>query len=161
MVHARLIPSAQVEICLGESKLYKQASRAIAEAIKSVKDHIEAGFLTNENLILGPQIPKNTPRYEEILALFKHQSTLDEFLKHAVFAIGILCDSDAVNSASSHSQQYLEDSKKELEQLSTVLANSGLFLPDWRPAALVSSRSAQDAGRTGSPYPNSRTLQWI
>jgi hypothetical protein len=55
MVHARLPANAPVEIWLGESKLYTKGKLAISEAIKSIRGHINAGFLANEKLLLGPQ----------------------------------------------------------------------------------------------------------
>ncbi len=61
LVHARFPKDKPFEIWLGESKLYDDASAAISSAISSIKDHIDKGFLTNQKLLLGPQIPKSTP----------------------------------------------------------------------------------------------------
>jgi uncharacterized protein DUF1837 len=61
MVHARLPEGAPVELWLGESKLWEKGESAIADAISSVRKHIESGFLANEKIILGPQIPRDTP----------------------------------------------------------------------------------------------------
>jgi hypothetical protein len=46
---------------------------AIAEALKSVKKYLDQGFLKEQKLFIGPQIPKTTPRYEE-LSLMKRAS---------------------------------------------------------------------------------------
>jgi hypothetical protein len=59
MVHARLLEGRPVEIWLGESKLYQDGSAAIRDAVESIRTHIDAGFLSNEKLLIGPQIPKS------------------------------------------------------------------------------------------------------
>ena len=126
MVHARLPQSAPIEIWLGESKLWEDGSLAVADAISSVRAHIDAGFLSNEKLLIGPQIPKSTPRYEEIISIFKKQTSLDVLLKSSVFAIGILCDSQTARAATQRDATYLDGAKRELLALSESLSSSGL-----------------------------------
>jgi hypothetical protein len=93
LVHARFPKDETLEVWLGESKLYENGSDAVASAIASVRSHIEQGFLQNQKLILGPQIPKSTPHYEKISAIFKSQTSLDSLLSSSIFVIGIFCDS--------------------------------------------------------------------
>lgn len=126
MVHARVPEGAPIEIWLGESKLWEDGSDAIADAISSIRKHIEAGFLSNEKLLVGPQIPKTTPRYPEIIEIFKKQTSLDALLKSAVFAVGILCDSGAARAARQRDPAYLEGTKRELALLSEAVSASGL-----------------------------------
>jgi hypothetical protein len=126
MVHARLPEGKPVEIWLGESKLYSDGASAISEAISSIRTHVEGGFLANEKIILGPQIPKTTPRYEEISAIFKKQASLDVLLNNAVFAVGILCDSVSAKDAQERDAKYIAGAKEELASLAKALANSGL-----------------------------------
>jgi hypothetical protein len=126
LVHARLPVDGPVELWLGESKLWEQGDSAIADAIKSVRSHIDAGFLANEKLILGPQIPKDTPRYDEIVHLFHKSTSLDAFLKNSVFVIGILCDSESAGAALQHDAQYLSAVETEMEKLAKSLNDSGL-----------------------------------
>jgi hypothetical protein len=126
MVHVRFPPAGNVEIWLGESKLYTSGSDAISDAITSIKTHIEGGFLSNQKLLLGPQIPKTTPRYDEIIAIFKKQASLDVLLNNAVFAVGILCDSKAVKAAKEHTVAYVESAKQELLEFTSKLQTSGL-----------------------------------
>jgi hypothetical protein len=126
MVHARLPEGEAVELWLGESKLWEQGDSAIANAIKSVRSHIDAGFLSNEKLILGPQIPKDTPRYDEIVKLFHKSTSLDAFLKSSVFVVGILCDSESARAALQHDIQYVAAVEAEMERLAKSLNDSGL-----------------------------------
>ncbi|HEX2843484.1 DUF1837 domain-containing protein [Hyphomicrobium sp.] len=126
MVHARFPSSDTFEIWLGESKLYADGDQAISAAITSVASHIDQGFLTNEKLLLGPQISKNTPHYEQILRVFRTQTSLDEFLKASVFVIGILCDSEGLKKATSKCDSYVVDAVSELNRLVAKVAASPL-----------------------------------
>lgn len=126
MVHVRFPKDNSIQIWLGESKLYKSGASAIADAIKSIKQHVEGGFLSNQKLLLGPQIPKTTHRYDEIMQIFSKQESLDTLIKNAVFAVGILCDSKAVVAATEHDQPYIDAAIIELEELEAKLIASGL-----------------------------------
>ncbi len=126
MVHARLPQDAPIEVWLGESKLWENGSDAVADAIASIRKHIEGGFLSNEKLLLGPQIPKTTPRYAEVIEIFKKQTSLDLLLKSAVFAVGILCDSPSARAARESDAGYVDGAKRELLLLSDAVSASGL-----------------------------------
>lgn len=126
MVHVRFPKDNSIQIWLGESKLYKSGNSAIVDAIKSIKQHIDGGFLSNQKILLGPQIPKSTPRYNDIMKIFSKQESLDTLISSAVFAVGILCESKAVASAQKHDQGYIEAARSELENLEKKLVASGL-----------------------------------
>ena len=59
LVHARFPKNKAFEIWLGESKLYTDPAGAMTDAIKSIKDHIDRGFLTSQKLLLGPWNSEN------------------------------------------------------------------------------------------------------
>ena len=126
LVHARFPTSGAVELWLGELKLYTNANAAITDAIKSVSGHIDKGFLTSQKLFLGPQIPKTTSRYDEILELFRPQTSLDRFLSSAVFVVGILCDSKACKGAKEIDNGYRAAIATELAPMLEKLNGSGL-----------------------------------
>jgi hypothetical protein len=126
MVHARLWDGKPIEIWFGESKLYKDGSAAIKEAITSIRTHIDAGFLSREKLLIGPQIPKTTPRYAEISALFKKQTSLDLLMKSTVFVVGVMCDSKSAIQAKERDATYLAGCANELQLLSAALKASDL-----------------------------------
>jgi uncharacterized protein DUF1837 len=126
MVHARFPDKGGVELWLGESKLYMDTKDAIAEALKSVTEHLEQGFLKEQKLILGPQIPKTTPRYAELMQLFEPQTSLDKFISSGVFVIGILSTSAACGSATKINPAYKAALEKEFAEISKKLASSGL-----------------------------------
>lgn len=126
MVHAKFPEKGGVELWLGESKLYMDTKDAIAEAIKSVTEHLQQGFLKEQKLILGPQIPKTTPQYGELMELFEPQTSLDKFISSAVFVIGILSTSAACRKATQIDAPYKAALEKEFAEVAKKLAASGL-----------------------------------
>jgi hypothetical protein len=126
LVHARIPSTGPIEIWLGESKIYRRGQIAIKSAIVSIGQHIKAGFLSREKLLIGPTIPKETIRYQEVENLFKQQTSLDELMKHAVFPIAILCDSASAVTAQQHDAAYLASIKNELEALVAHVQASGI-----------------------------------
>jgi hypothetical protein len=82
--------------------------------------------LKSQKLLLGPQIPKSTPHYEELLEIFQSQTSLDKFLKAAVFVVGILATSDAIQTINKTNPQYVTAATSELNKLGATLSSSGL-----------------------------------
>jgi len=121
MVHARFPEAGGVELWLGESKLYLNTIDAISEALKSVSEHLEQGFLKEQKLILGPQIPKATPHYDELMELFEPQTSLDKFISSGVFVIGILSNSKACGGATQITDQYKADLTAEFAAMTARL----------------------------------------
>lgn len=126
MVHVLYKDTGEFELWLGEAKFYKDPIEAVTSAIKSVQTHIDAGFLKNEKLLLGPQISKDIPQYEEIRSLFSVQTSLDKLFSAAVFPICIACDSKAVQKHTSQTKAYVELLEKELRALQKKIVDSGL-----------------------------------
>lgn len=128
MVHARFPEKGGVELWLGESKLYQDTTDAIADALASVTGHLEQGFLKEQKLLLGPQIPKTTPRYEELMELFEPQTSLDKFIQSGVFVIGIISNSKACSEADTFTDAYKDALKNELTAISNRIAKSELTM---------------------------------
>ena len=158
MVHAKL-DGPEIEIWLGESKLYADRVRAIGDAITSIRTHVEQGFLANEKLLLGPQIPRSTPRYEEVRELFRSQTSLDKLLGSAVFAIGILADSGVVQNAATTDATYKAAAGIEFSDVLRRLTKSGLcadlkialiYIPISKKADLSAAFDQRLKGLTGS-----------
>ena len=95
LVHVRYNDQDDVELWLGEAKFFKDRNGAIADAIKSIKSHITRGFLTNEKLLLGPQVSSDIPHSDKIKELLSSTVSLDQLIKQAVFPVLIAANSDA------------------------------------------------------------------
>ncbi|MBI1200867.1 MAG: DUF1837 domain-containing protein [Rhodopseudomonas sp.] len=119
-------PTGGAELWLGESKLYADTKKGIIEALKSVKEHLNQGFLKQQKLLIGPQIPKHTPHYHELMELFEPQTSLDKFVTASVFVIGILSNSNACATAKTIDDSYKAALKNEFFVLKESLAKSGL-----------------------------------
>ena len=126
LIHARILSDGKPEIWLGESKLYENSADAMAAAIDSVRFHLDQGFLQNQKLLLGPQIPRSVPQYQELRDIFKGQTSLDALLKSAVFVIGIFSNSAALAAAKAHDDPYIDGALAELKLLLEKLNQAGL-----------------------------------
>jgi hypothetical protein len=126
MVHVRYTTGELLELWLGESKLYEDSGDAIRAAIASVEMHIDQGFLNRQKLLLGPQISKSVPRYQEIRELLSSQSSLDALFKAAIFPVLIAAESEAVAAHEEHCPSYFAAASEELAQLAERLAKSDL-----------------------------------
>ncbi len=126
MVHVRYLKEGAFELWLGEAKFFQNASEAMNSAVESVKAHIDAGFLRNEKLLLGPQISKSIPHYDEIRALFSPNSSIDNLFQTAAFPVLIAADSKAVANGTSQDTHYIASARAELSKLEGKLNASGL-----------------------------------
>lgn len=128
LVHART-SNKKVEIWFGEAKTYKDRADAISAAIKSVNNHLKAGFLKSQKLLLGPQIPLDVPNRDQLAALFEANTSLDKLVDTAVFPIFILANSEAVAATSEPSDQYSTELARELGDLSQTIKASAFNIP--------------------------------
>jgi hypothetical protein len=126
MAHVRYLQKDQFEIWLGESKFYRSGLEAVASAVESIKQHIDAGFLRHEKLLLGPQVSKNLPNADAIRKLLASQTSLDALFSNAVFPVCIACDSNAIAAHQAHTGEYLAAVSEELIKYRDKLAESGL-----------------------------------
>lgn len=126
LVHARVKADGGVEVWLGESKFYTDPAQAISAAVSSISEHLDAGFLNAQKLILGPQIPKGTPNYDAVRKLFKSQTSIDELLNSAIFVVGIFCESSAISGIAEKTDKYVEKAIEEVNGLRSRLLSSGL-----------------------------------
>ena len=126
IAHVRYLNGGAFELWLGEAKFFQDAGEAMTSAIESVKAHIDAGFLKNEKLLLGPQISKSIPNYDGIRALFSPNAPIDKLFQTAAFPILIAADSKAVANGTSQDAPYIASARAELTKLETKLKASGL-----------------------------------
>ncbi|GAU85985.1 DUF1837 domain-containing protein [Bosea sp. BIWAKO-01] len=125
LVHVRY-PESGPELWLGEAKFFTDGVEGARAAVRSLNSHLDQGFLRREKLILGPQVSRSVPRYQEIRDLLSDQTSLDELFRTAIFPVGIVCESAAVATTASICTQYTSALEAEFAQLSQVIAASGL-----------------------------------
>jgi uncharacterized protein DUF1837 len=118
-----MLKSSGFELWLGESKFYIDPEEAIREAVKSIKDHILPSFLTTEKAMIFGHVAPDIPHRDEVLKLFKSQTSGDELLKRAVFPILIAYESAAVAAHNIVADPYVQSLVKEVETLRTYFGN--------------------------------------
>jgi hypothetical protein len=126
LVHVRYTDDDDVELWLGEAKFFKDRDGAVADAISSIKSHITRGFLTNEKLLLGPQVSSDIPHSNKIKELLSSEVSLDKLIKHAVFPVLIAANSDATPKHTAHNDHYTKEVRTEMAALWKKLEASGL-----------------------------------
>ncbi len=103
LVHTRYnAKRKELQLWLGEAKFYKDGSRAVRDAIKSITQHLDAGFLNSEKILLGGKISKDTPGYSKLEWLFEKDTPLDDIFDRLVIPILIAYDSE-------HTLSYKDD----------------------------------------------------
>lgn len=105
------------EMWLGESKFYSDPEEAIRDAIKSVKDHLLPSFLTTEKAMVFGHVGKDIPHRDQVIKLFKSQTSGDELLSMAVFPILITYESVSVASFKDASDAYVQSLIAEVAKL--------------------------------------------
>lgn len=96
-----------IELWLGESKFYTTADDAIVKARKSIKEHLDRGFLKAQKTLILPKISDENAQFaEKVQHLFHNNTPLDEFLSAMVIPVLVACDSDAVKGASASDEAY-------------------------------------------------------
>lgn len=126
LVHVRYRDDDRIELWLGEAKFFKNRADAIRDAITSISGHINAGFLRNEKLLLGPQVSSDIPHSQKIKKLLSSETSLDELIGNAVFPVLVAADSDAAATHLSTNAQYELEITAEMEMLWLKLKESGL-----------------------------------
>jgi glutaredoxin 2 len=106
------------ELWLGESKFYDgDGKSAVKDAVQSIKAHIIPSFLATEKAMLIGHIPDDIPFRDQLIKLFKQQTSGDDLLKIAVFPILITYDSASATSFNKIAADYVAALEKEIAEL--------------------------------------------
>ncbi len=101
---------------------------AIASARRSIKEHLDRGFLKSQKLLI---LPKITDEDKELAAtvqhLFHQNTPIDEFLEAMIIPVLVACDSAAVAQAKSASAAYLTAVKAEMVDISDRVRKGSPF----------------------------------
>jgi hypothetical protein len=115
LVHTRYDePSHELQLWLGEAKFFSSGTDAVADAIRSIRKHLDAGFLTSEKILLGGKLSTDTPGYAILKSLFDRDTPLDELFQRLIVPILIAYDSTVTAS--------FEDNKSYDEALLAEMA---------------------------------------
>jgi len=122
LVHTRYENSTQeLELWLGEAKFYSTAKDAVRDAIRSIKKHLDAGFLTSEKILIGSKISSDTPGYSKLEWLFNRDTPLDQIFQRLVIPILIAYDSPSA-AKYENDNSYNDGLGEELTKLQRALS---------------------------------------
>ena len=107
--------TGDIELWLGEAKFYTDTKGAISAALRSLKGHLDAGFLEESKILIGPKIEPSAPGYEQLQWLFDGGSKLDEIVKRIVIPVLIASESDAAKAYVDDPEGYTDIVIKEFE----------------------------------------------
>lgn len=136
------------EMWLGESKFYIDGKQAIRDAVSSVNSHILPQFLNAEKAMIFGHIGTDIPHRDDVIKLFKSQTSGDELVKKAVFPILIAYESAAVSNFAELSDEYIATLKSEVEGMRSYFSERAegitlrfqlIFVPMASKASVVDS----------------------
>lgn len=105
------------ELWLGESKFYKDGKGAIKEAVASIKQHIAPTFLKTEKAMLIGHVAEDIPHRDQVIKLFKSQTSSDKLIEKSVFPVLIAYESKSVAGFKALCQDYVTNLTSEIEDL--------------------------------------------
>jgi hypothetical protein len=104
-----------LELWLGEAKFYKNARKAIKEALSSVEEHLEKDYLRTEFAAIYRKIDNQWPHAAKLKKLINPRTSLDEVFNAVCIPILITYDSNVVNKHSIHNEAYFNSIHAEIE----------------------------------------------
>ena len=109
LVHTKYDESTEeVEFWFGEAKFYKDGAAGVREAVSSVKDHLDMGFLKSEKIAIYNKVITETPGYDKIDFLLHIDTSVDEITKRMVIPILITFDSEVLAEAELNDSSYVK-----------------------------------------------------
>jgi hypothetical protein len=127
-VHFRFGKDQKIELWLGESKLYTDATSAISEARKSIKEHLDRGFLKAQKLLILPKIAEEDKALAATVQHLFHSNTpIDDFLAAMVIPVMIACDSHGVATTNTVCPEYLSAIQAEMVDISDRVRKGSPF----------------------------------
>lgn len=105
-----------LELWLGEAKLYENINKAKYAALKSIEPLWDKEFLHEMKALIGPKVDPSTPYAEKLTWLFSEETSLDQIVKRIVIPICIAANHPATVSAIERTEPYVEQIKLELEK---------------------------------------------
>ena len=110
-----------IELWLGEAKLYDDLDQAKYRAIKSVEALWTEEFLTEMKALIGPKVESTAPYHDKLEWLFADETSLDHIVDRLVIPFCLAVDFDPTKEATARTTEYVEEVCKTLMQLRDYL----------------------------------------
>lgn len=115
---AHVVESADgedIELWLGESKLYKDSYSAATAIYDELKLHLSRDYLKYEFAAISDKIPPDHPQREKLTKLLARETSLDQTFKSVVVPIFISYDSEAAGAHLESTADYIADLQAEVK----------------------------------------------
>lgn len=114
--------SDDLELWLGEAKLYDSLDHAKARAIESVRGLWDAEFLAEMKALIGPKVEKSAPYAEKLNWLFADETSLDHLIDRIVIPICLAANYEPTAAAIKRTTSYINTVETELKALQKFIA---------------------------------------
>jgi Cap4 SAVED domain len=105
---------AEIELWLGESKLYQDSYSAATAIYDELKLHLSRDYLKYEFAAISDKIPQDHPHRQNITKLLSREASLDQTFKSVVVPIFISYDSEAAGNHLESTEEYISDLQAEV-----------------------------------------------
>jgi hypothetical protein len=126
-VHVVEKDAHNLELWLGEAKLYEDAVLAIREAASEIRDHTQAGFMRSECLLIANKLDPNWPLEVRLRDLIDRNTSLDKIFSSCCIPVLICYNSRTIAEHGKVDGSFSAALEEELRQLHSRFV--GLDLP--------------------------------
>jgi hypothetical protein len=103
-----------IELWIGETKFYKNLTKAIYDVSKEIIDHLDTDYLRSEFILIKNKIDPTWPEADKLKKLLHENTSLDDVFKKVCIPILLTYDSEAVGNSNQSDKDYKQNIKNEL-----------------------------------------------
>jgi Cap4 SAVED domain len=111
-----VVSDSTLELWIGESKLYNEISRAIADVVSELQLHTEDSYLRREFAAIVNKIDPRWPHATRLKQLLDPTVSLDKIFDLACIPVLLTYDSEAVNAHVKVTNEYVKAFTSEVER---------------------------------------------
>ena len=119
-------PVEDLELWLGEAKLYDNIARAIRDVAEELKKHTDSDYLRDEFMLIKGKIDPKLPHAAALKVLLDHNRSLDAVFKRVAIPVLLTYDSDCVAAHKECGAAYEKMFAEEIEKNYKTFAASAL-----------------------------------
>lgn len=122
-VHAVINDNNELDLWLGEAKLYENMRSAISEIVESINQHIGNDFLRKEFLAVTNKLDSNWEHYEDLKDLLDDNTSLDEIVDRLVIPVLLTYQSTTIGKHREVSEAYKTELIDEARNAWNIFTN--------------------------------------
>lgn len=107
-VHVVFNDAGQLDLWLGEAKLYQSMTGAIGEIVTSLEDHIGQDFLRREFLAVFNKLDRAWPHFDELADLLDDNTPLGDIVGRLVMPVLLTYQSKAIEEHDKVDDDYVD-----------------------------------------------------